>query len=682
MRLLPAVALGTVVGATNELPLTKVVNMLKAMQDEVEADLKKDEDMRKKMECWCETNTAEKTQAVEDAKSKIEQLESRIQGAAARKGSAGATLENLDKELSEARAALKQAVEIRDKNAAAFHDSEKGMIQSVELLKGAIITLSKHDPAMLQSDSSFQPLKAKLRAVVHQNLNILDWLSASPARDHFLHFIDAQPDLLEPDTAAFSFLQLRSGRKTSASYYPSYASKSGPILGVLKQMKDDFEKDLLEIQKKETQEATDFSELKGSKEAEIKQMEAQKKSKNEEHAGTRLQLVADKDDLKDTQASMDADTQFLLEIQKTCTNADAEWETRKKARTDEIAALSEAIKILSEDDIRDAQQTTFGFIQLAQAHSPESNQLARALKALRQSAPHNPDVAALIELANKDPFAKVNEAIDKLVAKLKVQQSDEVKQKDYCVNALNENERVTAAKNADLSRLQSDIEELNTQHDTLNQEVSELKTEIKEMQVELQRAAENRKAENLMYQTAVQGQQRTQEALAAAYERLQKFYEKKSLLQISKGSGPAPEAPPDMGDAEPQKNEGATGVMGLMKKLQGEAKVLEDDTINDEQNAQKAYEAMISDTNDSIKQKSRLITDKTEEIARVDEERHQKKLDEESVTADLEGLSQEKADLGGQCNFLLKNFDARQESRAAEMDALAEVKAILGGMHA
>jgi hypothetical protein len=46
---------------------------------------------------------------------------------------------------------------------------------------------------------------------------------------------------------------------------------------------------------------------------------------------------------------------------------------------------------------------------------------------------------------------------------------------------------------------------------------------------------------------------------------------------------------------------------------------------------------------------------------------------------ELEGLDQTKADLHKSCDFVLKNFAARQEARANEMDALAEAIAVLSG---
>jgi len=622
---------------------------------------------------------------------RIDQLEARIQAASGQKGAAGATLEHEKKNLAEAQAALAEATAIRTKEADAFHESEKEMIVSVKLLEGAIIALEKHHPSMLQSDEALGAFKPKLRRLIHQHIGILDWLATSPARDEFLGFLDAQPALLEPDT---SFLQMSSFRtrkmqiKKTFLPFKSYTPQSGQVMGVLKQMKEDFEKDLPEVREVDMKQSTQFAELKGSKEAEMKQMEETIKAKNQEHAGTRLQLVADKDDLKDTQASLDADTRFLLEVQERCTSADAEWEKRKKTRTDEIAALSEAIKILSGDELKDAQQTTFGFLQVSQRVHRSANtdvRLIHALARLQQSAPGSPDVLALIEIAKTNPFGKINDAIDKLAEKLKAQQADEVKQRDYCVDALHENQVVTQRKDSDLNRLEAAIEDLESQHKTLSTEVASLKSEISQLQMELQRAAENRKTENFLYQKMVAGQQQTQEALAQAYAKLETFYEEKHVFLQSGGPEGSADAyfnkgAPDAGTY--QENSGAKGVMGLMKKLQGEAKVLEDDTISDEQNAQIAYETMISETNRAVKQKSRLITDKMEEMARVDKDKQQKTIDKEQVLDDLDGLNKQKSDLLAQCTFLLDNFDARQESRAAEIDALGEVKAILAGMKA
>merc|ERR1719159_1025871 len=51
----------------------------------------------------------------------------------------------------------------------------------------------------------------------------------------------------------------------------------------------------------------------------------------------------------------------------------------------------------------------------------------------------------------------------------------------------------------------------------------------------------------------------------------------------------------------------------------------------------------------------------------------------EGLLTDLEGLSQEAADLHGECDYTLKNFEVRQAARMKEMEALKMVKAILSG---
>ncbi len=47
----------------------------------------------------------------------------------------------------------------------------------------------------------------------------------------------------------------------------------------------------------------------------------------------------------------------------------------------------------------------------------------------------------------------------------------------------------------------------------------------------------------------------------------------------------------------------------------------------------------------------------------------------------ISDLNEELKDLGKVCDYLMRNFDKRQEARTAEMDALNEATAILSGMN-
>merc|ERR1719499_1284634 len=120
--------------------------------------------------------------------------------------------------------------------------------------------------------------------------------------------------------------------------------------------------------------------------------------------------------------------------------------------------------------------------------------------------------------------------------------------------------------------------------------------------------------------------------------------------------------------------------MNLIHKLTGEAQVIKDNAVSDEQNAVDAYVKLVSESNDSIEAKSRAVVDTSGELAETEQAISQATISKGETLRDLESLAATKASLHTQCDFLLKNFDVRQKARAAELDALAEVKAILSGM--
>merc|ERR1719162_992546 len=101
------------------------------------------------MTCWCETNDREKTKAISDAESKIEDLGVKIEELTARSGKLGVEIKNLEKEVAKNQAALDKAQEIRAKQQGEFNDEEKDLLGSISALKGALTVLQKHNGAAL-----------------------------------------------------------------------------------------------------------------------------------------------------------------------------------------------------------------------------------------------------------------------------------------------------------------------------------------------------------------------------------------------------------------------------------------------------------------------------------------------------------------------------------------------------
>jgi TolA-binding protein len=64
-------------------PVTKVINLLKDMQAQLEKEGEEDEEVYDKMVCWCESGDKEKTKAIADAEARIMQLQATIEEMAA-----------------------------------------------------------------------------------------------------------------------------------------------------------------------------------------------------------------------------------------------------------------------------------------------------------------------------------------------------------------------------------------------------------------------------------------------------------------------------------------------------------------------------------------------------------------------------------------------------------------------
>jgi len=680
------VALGAEAGPG---PITKVVTLLKDMAKELEAEAKEDKETYEKLKCWCETNEAGKTQAVTDQKSKIDELNSLIEGSTAKKGELTTEIDQIKQDIAQAKQAIAEATEIRKKEAAEFHTEETELLKSVALLKGAIVALSNQHTGLIQADAQLTSMQPALRKLVHQNLEHLGWLAASQDKDAFLSFINANEDILESDklsrvsaSEGLNFLQ-----RDSIPVHKSYAPQSGQIFGILKQMKEAFEIDLPESQKAEAQRAQAFAMMKGEKESELEGYQSQLEVKAAALAKTKETLTTAKADLKDTMASLSADQVFLLEMTDRCTKGDYEAERRMKMRSEEIEGVSQAIVILSSDEVKDGQASTFSFLQKSSRSSTslrvkrDAKRRARAVALLNKVVAQAPALAFILLSAKSDPFAKVIKAIDGLSAQLKVEMADEVKHKDFCKNEFHENKVDEETKQAKFDSLESQLQDLDSHKQKVTDAIATLRSEISNEQVQMQRASEDRKQENQEFQTLVADQIRTIGALKAAHAKLAEFYFKDSALvqiptQAETGAGVAES--PKFADYESNGN--SNKVMNLIQKIQGEAGVIKDKAVSDEQNAADAYVKLVGESNTSIKAKSKAVVDKTEELADTEQSISQATISKDETLRELESLAATKAELHAQCDFLLKNFTLRQKARAAELDALAEVRAILGGM--
>merc|ERR1719146_260727 len=119
--------------------------------------------------------------------------------------------------------------------------------------------------------------------------------------------------------------------------------------------------------------------------------------------------------------------------------------------------------------------------------------------------------------------------------------------------------------------------------------------------------------------------------------------------------------------------------MGMIQQIINDAKAMEAEAIRSEEDAQKAYEDFVKETNASIEAKSKDIVNKSESKAKAESDLVDASEAKEGVMLELEQLSNYNAQLHKSCDFVLKNFEIRQAARDEEVEALRQAKAILSG---
>merc|ERR1719456_939614 len=653
------------VQAAKNRPVSKVITLLKDMLKQLEKEADEDQEIYDKMACWCETNDKEKTQAIKDAEARIEQLSTQIEELTASSARLSQEIKNLEQEVTANQQSLDQATAIRQKQLAEFNAEEKDLLQSVKALEAAIIVLSKHHSSALVQvpRTHLLGIAATLQHELRRHASLLEGVFTPSERRAMNAFIQAPGDYFD---AAPTFKQ-------------SYAPQSGEIFGILRQMKETFESDLSAAQKEELQAQKAYEDLKAAKEAEIEAGQAQIDTKTQEVADTDEKLAQSKQDIEDTRNTLSADEQFLMMLKEKCQMTDSEWEERQKTRSTEMEAVSKALAILSSDDAHDLFTRTFNPALLQATTAKHSERRAHASNVLAAVAErfHNPRLASLAVKVRLDAFERVKKAIDDMVAQLTKDKADEIKHKDFCVDELNTNQLTTERKEREKQDFIAKIEDEEMTIDQLTKAIDQLKAEIAEMQVQLKRAGEDREKQNKEFQSVVADQRETQKLLQAALSILAEFYGKKKAAALVQQEPAGP--PPPAGFETYKQSEASGGVVAMIEQIVSDAKAMEAETIRAEEDAQKAYEDFVKETNASIEANNKDIVNKSDVKAKTEISLVKNKEGKESVMIELQQLSNHEADLHSSCDFVLKNFDIRQTARDEEIEALKQAKAILSG---
>merc|ERR1719454_1636738 len=633
--------------------------------------------MYDKFMCYCDGNTGEMQKSVEEAAQRITELKAKLESSIAEKDQLDGELIQHKQDREAATQDLAKATKIREKEHAEYLELTGESKENLDAMISAIAALEKG------MGSGFLQSKTSLMDRLHKILNSAQSLDSYQ----------------RSTVTAF----LSGGQNPFGDYH----SQSGEIVGILKTMKDEMDKALNGAVSDEEKSAAGYTELATAKKAEISAAGAAIESKTQRSGTLAVTITTTKGDIKDTTNEMSDTEAFLANLKVECAEKKKEWAVRCQIRAEEVAAISEAIKVLNDDDALDLFKKTLslsqgpagsqlGFIQQHEAQHNKAQQALQQLQATKMDQ-KNLQVQFLenaLKAKNVD-FSKVIQMVTEMINVLKEEQASDDAQKAFCDKDIAKSEKEQKDTEEEIASAAALIEECKEASAQTADEIALLQKEIKELDLAVAEATEQRKEEHGEYIQFMEENNAAVQLLEKAKNKLSKFYrptqytEETTAAPIMLMEGPlafvqvhhkeAPPPPPETWGAYKKKSGKSNGAFALLDRL---SKDLQDgitDAEHDEKTSQKDYETLMSDSQTSRAQKAESITEKEASKADLDLKVENASEKKTSLEQDLLNIKDYLSKLHAQCDFLTENYDMRKTARETELESLANAKAVLSG---
>lgn len=669
-------------------PVSRVVQLLKDLQDKLEKEFEEEKDMYETFVCWGKKTLEQKSAAMLKANERIDSLTTYIADI-----DAGKVWFTGEKSKTETELA---GVHDDIKNISAMHNEtdafiEKQINDTGDAITGtatAIDLIKKAAGGFLQvraSEGQTAMQRLQLNENIKKALKVGDqYLSKANAlflRRILTGEVNKDFEMAEP----------------SPDIVGEYKSRNSGIVDILQGLQGDFQKELKAKKEEDAAEQKNFEKAHALKDTQRMAVEKALQKLQAEYAArnnAKEEGQAEIDALKEQNTADDA---LIKEVTAALTEQQTQWDQRSVYRAGEMEAVGKAIEILHSDEARDLfASSTASFLQLSATSKAELAQRARAAgEALRAASDLSKDrrlliVASMVQKRLRMQAQPENPTFDVVLLKI-----DEMKKAidDEEEADLGKKENCESTKTQDLAdktKTERNIEDLASKVGFLESKIKETEAQIEQNKAKMADiSGEMQKATDIRTQEAAEfaKSKAEDEAAIALVDKaagvVEGFYanQKTAFLQISShDSSDLPEDAPK-GFKENYGGAGAQsgGVVQTMKMvsddMRKEIAVSEKEEVEaiklyeDTQTEMAASKQKLSDANDALTvQKGDKETDKTATTE-----------SKGASEGELAALLQKMKDMEPECKFYVDNYEARNKNRLIELEGLDRAKAILKG---
>jgi hypothetical protein len=386
-----------------------------------------------------------------------------------------------------------------------------------------------------------------------------------------------------------------------------------------------------------------------------------------------------------------ADEAFFGDSKDACKEKAKQWSVRTRLRTEELAGMNEAIKILSDGSATFEASTKMMFFQLASVNKHQADR-SKAYGELKKMASQYKSlslakIAAAVQMGGH--FDKVLVMIDDMVAMLRKEEAADIVHRDMCEMSQNANKNELADLTSTIDKANKMKKRLENTKKELQTEINNIKADIKSTQGTQADLLKFRNKESDEFKQALKDDTDAVALLKQAITALSKFYSNNKIAapaliqkapEYAKDADKAPEAS-FSGDYGGRSSESG-GILAILSMLVEDTEKEIAEGRSDDADAEAKYDKQNGALQNSLDAQEETKAGLEEELASTDE-----KIDAvDSLITGKSGDKDAEGDaakaLATDCAWVKDHFQTRRDKRKDEIQGLVDAKAFLAGVDA
>merc|ERR1719421_2769444 len=476
----------------------------------------------------------------------------------------------------------------------------------------------------------------------------------------------------------------------------TYVAKGGDVTEILKKMLMEYEDDLVALEKAEAETKAAYDLADDAKKLAIAASTKSKETKEQVLGEKGQELSNTKDDLKEAQDALLADTTVLKDTTTTCKKRGDEYEQHMKTREGELEAMQTAIEILEKvTGVRAPEDKgiTPTFTQLKAVQIRRHNDPRAAVVAVLRKVKGHKGTAALAKLADKieklggeqmpgsQVFDQIKNMIQKMIFHLMDEQKNEDEHKHWCDKEITNTELMIKEKTEKSADSDSTITQLAEKIQDLKNGIEANQKFIAETEDEISSRTEDRAADKKENQATIDDAEDAQTAIAQAIAVLKTFYKEsgevakeawESFVQLK--VEPEPEL---WKEEEYTGTEGGAAVIGMLENCATDFAAMESQARADETAHQDAFDTFLTQAQMDKAARTKDTEMKEARKGRFEDKKSAKVESLDHTSKELEGTQQYRSDLVHACEDGDSSYAERKDARTQEIEALREAQGIL-----